>query len=139
MGILWEFPQKSCGNGNENSLPTATLQHISSQTQSFTTISFQLGNSETCDNKNIIYFASIGKTAFFFTIRIYHIIVLIIIILLLLLQILLLLLLQILFRIIFTLIASRSSTRGTFLQAVEHYPSTCHKPYLGAGHLKCLS
>ena len=25
MGILWEFPQKSCGNGNENSLPTATL------------------------------------------------------------------------------------------------------------------
>ena len=28
MGIhfsLWEFPQKSCGNGNQNSLPMATL------------------------------------------------------------------------------------------------------------------
>ena len=25
VGILWEFPQKSCGNGNGNSLPTATL------------------------------------------------------------------------------------------------------------------
>ena len=68
--ILWEWN----GNGNENSLPTATLQHIRSQTQSFTTISFQLGNSETCDNKNIIDFASIGKNPFIVTIRIYNII-----------------------------------------------------------------
>ena len=72
--ILWEWN----GNGNENSLPTVTLQHIRSQTQSFTAISFKLGNSETCDNKNIIDFASIGKTPFIVTIRICNIIVIII-------------------------------------------------------------
>ena len=55
VGILWEFPQKSCGN--ENSLPTATLSKIKYSCVICTQIITISKNDKTITNKIFMRFA----------------------------------------------------------------------------------